>query len=385
VSTGAGLPATGAWRPGDPPGRRQFVRVFDDAPLALEAGGELQGITVAYETFGELDAARSNAVLVLHALTADSHAAGPPGDGHAETGWWDGVIGPGKGIDTDRWFVVVPNVLGGCQGTTGPASIDPATNRPWGSRFPRVTIRDQVAVEAAFTDAIRIDRWASVVGASMGGQRVLEWLLMHPDRLAHAVVMAAGAAATAEQIALCGLQVRAIETDPNFRGGDYYAAPIGEGPWRGMSVARGIGIMSYRSEAEFAARFGRGVQADEAPLAGGRYSVESYLDYQGVKLARRFDANSYVVLSQAMNNHDVGRGRGGVGTALGSITTPVTLAGISSDRLYPLRLQEELRALVPNSIGVHVIESVAGHDAFLTETAIVGKVLEDALARNDES
>src|SRR4051794_200482 len=173
MSTGAALPATGAWRPRDPPGRRRFVRVFDDDPLALEAGGTLGGITVAYETFGELDASRSNAVLVLHALTADSHVAGPAGDGHAETGWWDDVVGPGKGIDTDRWFVVAPNVLGGCQGTTGPSSIDPATNRPWGSRFPRVTIRDQVAVEAAFADAIGIDCWSNVIGASMGGQRVL--------------------------------------------------------------------------------------------------------------------------------------------------------------------------------------------------------------------
>jgi homoserine O-acetyltransferase len=210
---------------------------------------------------------------------------------------------------------------------------------------------------------------------------VLEWALTYAERVPNAVVIAAGASATAEQIALCGLQIRAIETDPNFLGGDYYAAPLG--PWRGMSVARGIGIVSYRSEAEFAQRFGRAAQEGEVPLGGGRYAVESYLDYQGVKLARRFDANSYVVLSRAMNNHDVGRGRGGTAAALGVLKARVTLAGIDSDRLYPLRLQEELAALIPNTGGVHVIESVAGHDAFLIEHEIVGKIVEGALRQNE--
>jgi homoserine O-acetyltransferase len=203
----------------------------------------------------------------------------------------------------------------------------------------------------------------------------------HPPRrrLRRAIVVATGAVATSEQIALCSLQIRAIEADPRFCGGDYYAAPIGEGPWRGMSVARGIGIVSYRSEAELAHRFGRTTQDDEDPFAGGRYSVESYLEYQGVKLARRFDANSYVALSRAMNHHDVGRGRGGVASALACIAAPVTLAGISSDRLYPLRLQEELAELIPDSSGVHVLESMAGHDAFLIEHELVAKILEAAL------
>lgn len=372
-------PATGAWRPGDEPGRRRFATVFETRPHVLEAGGRLSDVTIAYETWGELDASRTNAVLVLHALTGDSHAAGPAGPGHRQEGWWDTVVGPGKAIDTDRFFVVCPNVLGGCQGTTGPASPAP-DGKPYASRFPVVTIRDQVVAEAALADGLGIERWSAVIGGSMGGMRVLEWAVGFPDRVASAVVIACGATASAEQIALCSLQVRAIRADPRFRGGEYYDAPPGDGPHAGMALARGIGQVSYRSELELEERFGRGHQGDEVPLAGGRYAIESYLEYQGEKLARRFDANSYVVLSEAMNHHDVGRGRGGLGTALARITADVTVAGISSDRLYPLRLQHELAELVPHCSGVEVIESISGHDGFLVEHEAVGKVIARALA-----
>jgi homoserine O-acetyltransferase len=374
------IPVTGSWRAGDPVGARQFAALFDDVPLALEAGGTLPAVTVAYETYGTLAADRSNAVLVLHALTGDSHAAGEPGPGHPQGGWWDDAIGPGRAIDTDRFFVVSPNVLGGCQGTTGPSSIDPATGRPYGSRFPEITIRDQVAVEAALADALGIESWAAVVGASMGGQRVLEWLVAHPGRARSGIVIACGAAASAEQIALCALQERAIRADPHFHGGDYYDAADGEGPWRGMAIARGIGQVSYRSEVELADRFDRAPQDLEDPLRGGRYAVESYLEYHGEKLARRFDANTYITLSRAMNHHDVGRRRGGVEAALATVDVPVTLAGISSDRLYPLRLQDELAAWLPNNSGVQVIDSVFGHDAFLIEHDIVSKIVANALA-----
>jgi homoserine O-acetyltransferase len=377
--TDAGIPpVTGAWRPGDPPGHRRFVTLFDARPHVLEAGGTLEHVTVAYETWGTLAPDRSNAVLVEHALTGDSHCAGPAGPGHPQDGWWDGVVGPGRAVDTDRFFVVCPNVLGGCQGTTGPASPDPRTGRPYGSRFPVVTIRDQVVVEAALADALGIDRFACVIGGSMGGQRVLEWAVSFPDRLRRAVVISAGAQASAEEIALCSLQIRAIRLDPYFAGGDYYDLP--EGPWRGMSVARGIGQVSYRSEEEFELRFGRGHQGDEQPLEGGRYAVESYLEYHGLKLARRFDANSYIVLSRAMNHHDVGRGRGGIAAALARVTADVVIAGVSSDRLYPLRLQHELAALIPRNHGVEVIQSISGHDGFLTETEAVGKIIARALA-----
>jgi homoserine O-acetyltransferase len=374
------LPVTGAWRPGDEPGRRQFVELFRDEPLAFEAGGTLSSITVAYETLGRLNAERTNAVLVLHALTGDAHVNGPAGVGHRAAGWWDDVVGPKKAIDTNRFFVVCPNVLGGCQGTTGPASIDRATGRPYGSRFPFTTIRDQVAVEAALADSLGIDVWACVIGASMGGQRALEWAVTHPARVARAVVIAANAAASADEIALCSLQVRAIETDPNFRGGDFYDGAPGSGPWRGMSIARGIGWMSYRTEGEFADRFGNRAQDDRDPFTGGQYAIESYLEYHGLDLSERFDANSYIVLSRAMNSHDVGRGRGGVPAALARVTAPVTLAGIDSDRLYPVQQQEELAGLLPNSSSVHIISSIAGHDAFLIEQEAVGKIVESALA-----
>jgi homoserine O-acetyltransferase len=344
----------------------------------LEAGGRLSDVDIAYETWGTLDATASNAVLVVHALTGDSHVAGPAGRGHRQAGWWDAMVGPGKPIDTDRFFVVCPNVLGGCQGTTGPASLAP-DGRPYGSRFPVITIRDQVVVEVALADALGVERWAAVVGGSMGGMRVLEWAVGFPDRVGLGIVIACGAAATAEQIALCSLQVEAIRADPRFRGGDYYDAAPGDGPHIGLSLARGIGQVSYRSEAELEMRFGRKPQGDENPLRGGRYAVESYLDRHGEKLARRFDANAYVVLSEAMNHHDVGRGRGGIGTALARVTGEVVVAGISSDRLYPLRLQHELVASIPRATGLDVVESVSGHDGFLVESEAVGKVIGRAL------
>jgi homoserine O-acetyltransferase len=371
-------PATGAWRPGDPPGQRQFVTLFEDEPLRLELGGTLSPVVVAYETWGELDRSRSNAILIAHALTGDSHAAGPAGPGHRYAGWWDHSIGPGKDIDTDRWLVVCPNVLGGCQGTTGPSSVA-ADGRPYGSRFPTITIRDQVAVEAALADVLGIDRWAAVIGGSMGGMRALEWAVGYPGRLARAVVVGCGAAASAEQIGLCAVQNEAIRADPAWRGGDYYDAEPGQGPHRGMGIARRIGHISYRSELELDTRFGRAPQPGEDPFGGGRYAVESYLDHHGDKLARRFDAGSYVVLSEAMNHHDIGRGRGGVAAALAGVRCKVSVAGIDSDRLYPLRLQQELCELLPGTPELTVISSLYGHDSFLIASEAVGAFIRKAL------
>jgi homoserine O-acetyltransferase/O-succinyltransferase len=376
-------PASGAWRPGDHPGRRQFVTLFagdEDGPLPLELGGSLSPVEVAYETWGELDTDRSNAVLVAHALTGDSHCAGLAEPGHRQRGWWTGAIGPGLGLDTDRWFVVCPNVLGGCQGTTGPSSPAP-DGQAYASRFPRITIRDQVAVEAALADALGIEKWAGVVGGSMGGMRALEWAVMYPDRVDVAMIIGCGAAASAEQIALCAIQIGAIRADARFRGGHYYDAGPGDGPHVGMGLARRIGHLSYRSEAELEVRFGRSAQDGEDPLAGGRYAVESYLDHHADKLARRFDANSYVVLSEAMNHHDVGRGRGGLAAALGGVRATVAVAGVDSDRLYPLHLQRELAAMVPGRPDVHVIHSLYGHDSFLIEVEAVGAFLREALDR----
>ena len=367
-----------SWQPDDEPGGRRFARLItpEGTGLLLQSGVRLPGLTIAYETWGTLDESRANAVLVLHALTGDSHAAGPAGPGHPAPGWWARLIGPGAAVDTDRWFVVSPNVLGGCQGTTGPSSTSP-DGKPWGSRFPRLTVRDQVAAEVLLADHLGIDRWAAVVGGSMGGMRVLEWCAGHADRVARAAVLAVGAAATAEQIALCSVQCRAIRLDPRFRGGDYYGT--GGAPVAGMELARGIGQISYRTEAEFDQRFGRRPQDDADPLSGGGYAVESYLEYQGEKLARRFDPNSYLVLSEAMNSHDVGWGRGGVTTAMARVTAHVEVAGIDSDRLYPFELQQELARLLPGGRPCTRIESQLGHDGFLLEVDQVGTVLEAAL------
>jgi homoserine O-acetyltransferase/O-succinyltransferase len=374
--TGQSYP--GVWRPGDEPGRRQFAVLAgeDGSGFAFEGGGHLDEVTVAYETWGALNAAGTNAVLVLHALSLDSHVIGPPGPGHPTAGWWDGLIGPRAPIDTDRYYVVCPNVLGGCQGTTGPGSPD-AAGRPYGSRFPLITIRDQVAVELALADQLGIAQWAGVIGGSMGGMRVLEWCVGAPERVARGIVVAVGAAASADQIALSSLQVRAIRSDPAFHGGDYYETE--QRPVDGLSVARGLGHFSYRTGAEFEARFGRASQGEEDPFKGGRYAVESYLQHQGEKLGKRFDPNSYVTLSEAMNHHDVGRGRGGVEAALGSVQADVTVAGISTDRLYPLALQQELAGHLPGRPPVAVVESVSGHDGFLLEVEQIGRIVRSAL------
>jgi homoserine O-acetyltransferase/O-succinyltransferase len=373
-------PTPGVWGPGSDRGRRQFITLADDAGpgVTLEFGGRLPEVSIAYETWGVPNAARDNAVLVLHALTGDSHAAGGAEPGHPAGGWWDGIIGPGKAIDTERYFVVCPNVLGGCQGTSGPASETPDGTR-YGARFPLITIRDQVAVEVALADHLGIDAWACVVGGSMGGMRVLEWCVGYPDRLRRAVVLAVGAAATAEEIALCSLQIRAIRSDPAFAGGDYY--DMGTRPVDGLALARGIGQVSYRTADELQGRFGRRPQAEEDPLKGGRFAVESYLQHHGDKLAERFDPNSYIVLSEAMNHHDVGRGRGGAARALGGVRVDVTVAGIASDRLYPLGLQQELSQMLPGDRPVAVIESDYGHDGFLLEVEQVGQIVASALDR----
>jgi len=364
---------SGAWRPGDPEGDRMFASVGD---IELERGGVLPGVHVGYETWGRLNARADNAVLVEHALTGDSHVVGPSGPGHASPGWWDGLIGPGKPLDTRRWFVVASNVLGGCQGTTGP-STPTSDGRPWGSRFPFLTIRDQVEAEARLAAVLRIDTWAAVIGGSMGGMRALEWAVTHPSRVSRAVLLASTAYATADQIAWCEPQLLAIRSDAGFHGGDYYDRE--SGPEAGMGIARRIAHVTYRSDRELDQRFGREPQEREQPLgAGGRYAVESYLDHHAGKLSRRFDANSYVVLSEAMNSHDVGRGRGGVAAALARVTARTTVVGVDSDRLYPVRLSDELAAATPGAVQ-HTITSAHGHDGFLIEVDAVGRIVHEAL------
>jgi homoserine O-acetyltransferase len=361
-------------------GERRFARL---GGLDLELGGRLEPITVAYETWGELDADRGNAVLVLHALTGDSHVVGSAGPGHPTPGWWDGLVGPGAPIDTDRWFVVAPNILGGCQGTTGPSSLAP-DGRPYGSRFPRITVGDQVRAEVALADALGIDRFASVLGGSMGGMRALEWAVGHGDRIASALFLASGAVATADQIGTQTAQILAITSDPRWRGGDYHDAAPGDGPTAGLGIARRVAHLTYRSELELQTRFGTDPQPGEDPLRDGRYAVQSYLDHQADKLVHRFDAGTYVALTDAMNTWDVGRGRGGAEAALARVRVPLVVAGIDSDRLYPLHTQAFVADHAAGTVGgLRVIPSPYGHDGFLVEReqvfALVGETLDLAL------
>jgi homoserine O-acetyltransferase len=375
---------TGAWREGDPPAERRFAEV---GAIVCEFGGAIPDVRVAYETWGTLNERRDNAVLVLHALTGDAHAAGPAGPGQPTAGWWDELIGPGKPLDTDRYYVVSANVLGGCQGTTGPASLAP-DGRPWGSRWPRVTVRDQVHVEYRLAAILGIERFACVVGGSMGGMRALEWLLLYPHAVGSAVILATSAYATADQIATQTAQIHAITADQHWYGGDYYDRL--EGPHRGLGLARRFAHLTYRTESELELRFGRSPQQGEDPhrpcvpgrhVGAGRYSVQSYLDHHANKLQHRFDAGSYVCLTDAMNSHDVGRGRGGVAAALSSVAAPVEVLGIDSDRLYPLYLQEEIADLIPTAGPLRTISSPFGHDAFLLETGPVAEAIGTALDR----
>ncbi len=357
-------------------GRFDQRRYVDVGPLATESGARLESVTLAYESWGVLNEAGDNAVLVLHALTGDSHVVGPTGPHQPTPGWWDGLIGPAAPVDTDRYFAVAANVLGGCRGSPGPSSIAP-DGRPYGSRFPRVTIRDQVAAEAALADALGITRFAAVVGGSMGGMRALEWSVEFPDRVDRCLALATCAYFTADQIAWGAAQLAAIRADPDFRGGDYHHGPA---PLGGMAIARQIAHTTYRSALELDTRFGRSAQGAEDPLRGGRFAVESYLQHHGRKLGARFDPNSYLVLTEAMHTHDIGRGRGGVDAALQRISAELTVSVVDSDRLF-LPAQGELIATAPTARPLIVMHSDYGHDGFLIEAEAIAAVVQEALAR----
>lgn len=358
------LPRHGGWRDGDPIADRRFA---DLGGLALENGDYLPQVRLAYETWGVLNEDRSNAILILHALTGDAHVCGegdetPPGQPSA--GWWNDIVGPGKAIDTTTHFVVGVNVLGGCQGSTGPSSVS-VDGFEWGSRFPLITTRDQVNAEALLADYLGIQRWHTVVGASLGGQRAYEWAVAFPERLERLIIVASSAQASAEQAAWAHTQIQAITLDANWQGGDYYAS--GQAPTRGLALARQIAHTTYRSPEELATRFGNTAQSGENPLHGGRLAIASYLDYHGEKLVRRFDAGSYVTLCRTMITHNVGRDRGGIEAALGQIRAATLVIGVDSDRLfYP----GEVRACAQAIPGAQYAEisSPCGHDGFLIES-----------------
>jgi homoserine O-acetyltransferase len=374
------LPVTGAWRPSDPAGQRRFMKMAMDRAFVLEGGGQLHDLTIAFETWGTLAEDASNAILVCHALTGDSHASGPAGEGHLTPGWWGDLIGPGRPLDTDRWFVVCANVLGGCQGSVGPASPRPDRAGCYGPDFPVVTIRDMVRTQARVADALHIDRWHAVVGGSMGGMQALEWGVMYPERVRAIVPIATCTAATAQQIAWWSTGRRAIALDPKWRDGRYYDAEPGDGPHAGLALARQISQVTFRSDDVFTDRFGR---EPVEPLAGRfemwqRFEVERYLDYHGMKLARRFDANSYLLLTKAMDLHDLARGRGSLAAALRRIAVPVLAMGITSDILYPEYQSRDLVAgleAVGGDASYHQLDSPHGHDAFLIDIDQVADAL----------
>lgn len=354
---------------------KRFTQIGD---MELDSGQILQGVTLAYETFGTLNAQRSNAVLVLHALTGDSRVTSTD---PRTPGWFEAIVGPGKVINTDRFFVVAPNVLGGCGGSTGPTSLA-ANGQPWGGRFPQVSTRDQARAEIRLAKQLGIDRFSVVLGASMGGQRALEWALLAPARVGALVVIASGAIATADQAAWIHTQLRALELDPNWHEGDY--ARRGVNPSAGLSLARQIAHTTYRSASELQTRFGVRAQGSEQPLQGGRLQVQSYLDYHGQKLVRRFDAASYYRLCQTMLTHDVGRGRGGVRAALASIPCPTLVVGIDSDRLFLPADCAALAVTIP--LGFYrQMQSAFGHDGFLIEHEQVASILGDFLSCVEQS
>ncbi|MEU5842909.1 homoserine O-acetyltransferase [Rhodococcus sp. NPDC047139] len=354
-------------------GRLENIEIGD---LPLESGETLPNVTIAVQRWGELSPTRDNVVLVEHALTGDSHVTGPAGPDHPSPGWWSGMVGPGAPIDTDRWCVVSTNILGGCRGTTGPGSIAP-DGKAWGSRFPLITVRDQVQAEVALLDKLGIDGLAAVTGGSMGGMRTLEWIVTYPEKVRASLVLATGARATADQIGTQSAQMAAIKADPDWQGGDYYGT--GRRPETGLAIARRIAHLTYRTELELDTRFGNHPQDGEDPWRGGRYAVQSYLEHQARKLVARFDPGTYVVLSDVMNRHDIGRGRGGVEAALASTPVPTIVAGVDSDRLYPLRLQQEIADLLPGSGDLRVLVSRDGHDGFLTEADEVAKLLSELM------
>jgi homoserine O-acetyltransferase len=337
-------------------------------PLALECGSTLTDYTIAYETYGELNAARSNAVLVCHALSSHHHAAGYHSMDDRKPGWWDTCIGPGKAIDTNRFHVVCSNNIGGCHGSTGPASINPATGQPYGKTFPDIVVKDWVRSQALLADALNIDRWAAVVGGSLGGMQALQWSIDYPERVAHAAVIAAAPRLSAQNIAFNEVARHAILSDPDFHDGNYYQHNVV--PERGLRLARMLGHITYLSDDSMHSKFGRELQAG-SPTTGYdmEFQVESYLRYQGKKFVSEFDANTYVLMTKTLDHFDPAAAyNNDLSAALAQASAHFLVIAFTSDwRFSPARSREIVRALLDNNKEVvygHV-EANEGHDAFL--------------------
>jgi homoserine O-acetyltransferase len=335
-----------------------------------ELGGYLEEVTLAYETWGELDDAGENAVLVAHALTGDSHCSGGPSEAYKRGGWWDAMVGPGRSVDTDEHFVVCSNVLGGCSGSTGPASVAHETGYPYGMRFPVVTIRDIVRAQKRLLDDLGVRKIEVVLGGSIGGQQALEWAVEYPDFVEKSVVLAANGALGPLGLGMSEIGRRAIMADPFWRGGDYYGEE--KEPETGLAIARMAGMLTYQSAPGQWERFGREPASRPALYEefGGRFEIESYLHYQGQDLAGRFDANSYLYLTRAMDIYDVGFGYASQEEAYERVDAEMLFVGISSDWLFPAT---EVRASAEKAKGAGAeayyeeMESLNGHDAFLKD------------------
>lgn len=346
---------------------RRVVLFTEDDPLRLESGATLAPVEVAYETYGTLDADRANAVYICHALTGDAHAAGHHGNPD-RPGWWDTIVGPGKPLDTNRYLVVCSNLLGGCQGTTGPSSTDPATGRPYGLRFPLFTVRDLVTVHRALARHLGIGRFLAAIGGSLGGMQALQWALDAPDELESALVVCASARLSAQNIAFSAVARTAIMSDPDFHGGDYYAS--GARPDRGLAVARMMAHITYLSEESMRRRFGRRFQNGDEPNVGFDvdFQVESYLQHQGASFLRRFDANSYLYLTRVMDYFDPFADPEAVAAALGASRTRFLVLSFDSDwRFDTAHSMEIVRTLAAHDapVSFREIPSPHGHDSFL--------------------
>ncbi|WP_380025435.1 homoserine O-acetyltransferase MetX [Effusibacillus consociatus] len=346
--------------------------------LVLQSGRELTDATLVYETFGTLNSAKDNAILVCHALTGDSHAGSTAG----YPGWWDGLIGPGKALDTNRYFVICANVLGGCSGSTGPGSINPLDGRPYGMRFPIVTIRDMVQAQYHLVKSLEIDRLYAVIGGSMGGMQVFEWAVTYPEMMETYIPIATCGRFSAMGISFNNVARQAIYNDPAWCNGNYYGRTF---PQKGLNLARRLGMITYRSFELYEERFGHSmVPIDDPFVMESEFQVEKYLNYQGDKLVQRFDANSYLYLLKSMDLHDVSRGRGSYSHVLDRINARGLMIGIDSDFLFPagelLDTAELLRAK-GKEVVYREMKTIHGHDAFLIEFEImnewVGEFLEN--------
>ena len=353
--------------------------------VELDCGETLTSVDVAYETYGDLDDERSNAILVLHAFSGDAHAAGVSGE-DGKPGWWDSMIGPGKAFDTNKYFVVCSNCLGGCRGTTGPAAVNPRTGRPYGGSFPFITIGDMARVQKRLVEHLGIDRLLSVVGGSMGGMQALQWAVDYPGMIASVIPIAATHRHSAQQIAFNEVGRQAIMADPDWNGGDYYGGP---GPDRGLAVARMVGHITYMSDDSMHEKFGRRRRMANAGLDSSElFEVESYLRYRGGQFVSRFDANSYLTISRAMDSGDVAGGYASLGDAFQGTEARFLVLSFTSDWLYPsYQSQEIVRALRSRNLDVAYVElpSNYGHDAFLIEvgeqTELIKSFLENTYKR----